>query len=308
MNAPASASATHAGEHPALVRAALPLTAAPATAQADFGALRQAFRLLACFVRRDAQIAASYRIAFLMPLVSVLFAVPILYFLSQVVDSAAPASLAPYRSSFFGFILLGMAFQDYVTLSMSNFLGSVREHQLMGTMEIVVLSPTPMPLVLLFSSAWGYLFTSVRFALYVALGLVFGLDLSHANLGAFALLTATAIVSFAALGILGAAATIVIKQGGSVTSVLTAATLAFGGVAYPISVLPEWLQRLALVLPFTHALEGVRKALLAGAGVAELRTELSVLTLFGLILFPLSLWAFARALDHVKSQGTLGQY
>jgi len=264
--------------------------------------------LLWSFVRRDALIASSYRVAFLAPLASVCFAVPILYFLAKIAPGTDAPSLSPYKSGFFAFILLGMAFQDYVTLSMSNFLSGVREHQLMGTMEVVMLSPTPVPLILLFSSAWGYLFTSLRFALYIALGMVFGLDLSNANLLSFALLTLTSIVSFAALGILGAAATLIIKQGAAITGLLTAATLALGGVAYPISVLPDWLQKVALVLPFTHALEGVRKALLGGASIRELSTELIVLAVFGAVLFPVALWVFGLALQHAKAHGTLGQY
>jgi ABC-2 type transport system permease protein len=267
-----------------------------------------ALRLLIAFVRRDAQIAASYRVAFLAPLLSVFFAVPILYYLSRVFERAPTDTLNAYGGGFFAFILLGMAFQDYVTVSMSNFLSGIREHQLMGTMEIVMLSPTPVSLVLLFSSVWGYLFTSIRFLLYIVLGVAFGLDLSSANLLSFAVLTALSVVSFSALGILGAAATLIIKQGASITGFLTAATLALGGVAYPIAVLPAWLQKVALLLPFTHALEGVRKALLANAGLASLGTELVVLTAFGTVLFPLSIWVFHRAVQHVKSTGTLGQY
>ena len=178
----------------------------------------------------------------------------------------------------------------------------------MGTIEIVMLSPTPVPWILLFSSIWGYLFTSLRFALYVLLGLAFGLDLSNANMLSFGLLTLMAIVSFAALGILGAAATLIIKQGTSITTFFTAATLAFGGVAYPITVLPEWLQNVALLLPFTHALAGARKALLLGAPPADLGTELLVLAVFGLVLFPAALWAFQAALNRTKVTGTLGQY
>lgn len=264
--------------------------------------------LLRAFVVRDARIAMSYRVAFVTPLVSIGIAVPVLYFLSKTMEGGEAAALGGYRGEFFAFILLGMAFQDYVALSMSSFLSGIRDHQLMGTMEIVMLSPTPVPVILLFSSVWGYVFTSLRFLLYLAFGLAFGLDLSQANVLSFALLTLTAIVSFAALGIFGAAATLIIKQGAAVTALLTAATLAVGGVAYPVSVLPEWLQHVAHALPFTHALEGVRKALLLGASPRELQRELFALGAFGALLFPAALYTFQLALRRVKTTGTLGQY
>lgn len=260
------------------------------------------------FLRRDALIAATYRTAFLMPLVSIFLAVPIMYLMTRMFVDAEAEVLGSYKGQYFAFLLLGAAFQDYVTLSMSSFLSGIREHQLMGTMEIVILSPTPVSQILLFSSLWGYVFTSMRFVLYVLLGLAFGLDLSSANMVSFALLTVTALVSFAALGILGAAATLIIKQGAAITGFLTAATLALGGVVYPIAVLPEWLQDVAQLLPFTHALSGAREALLLGATPADLSTELIVLTVFGLVLFPAALWTFQLALRRAKVTGTLGQY
>lgn len=265
-------------------------------------------QLMWSFVRRDAVIAMSYRAAFLSPLLYVFIVVPVVHFVAQVFAGADAQALGAYKGEFFAFLLLGMAFQDYVTLSMSSFLSAIREHQLMGTMEIVMLSPTPVPVILLFSSIWAYLFTSLRFVLYVLLGFAFGLDLSGANMLSFILLVLTAVVSFAALGILGAAATLIIKQGAGITAFLTTATLALGGVAYPISILPEWLQTVSLLLPFTHALSGVRKALLLGATPADLGMDLLVLAVFGLVLFPTALWTFQLALRRVKVTGTLGQY
>jgi ABC-2 type transport system permease protein len=260
------------------------------------------------FVRRDALTAVSYRVAFLMPLIKIFFAVPIFYFMTQLVGGANVEVSRLYQGNFFTFLLLGIAFQDYVTLSMSSFMESIRDHQLKGTMEIILLSPTPAPLILLFSSTWSYLFMSIRFSLFIVLGLAFGLDLSNANFLSFALVAPIAIASFAALGILGAAIGLIIKQGSSVVTLLTATTLFLGGVFYPISILPGWLQNVALALPFTHALIGVREALLLGATPGDLSRELLVLTAFGILLFPLSLWCFELALRRVKTTGTLGQY
>jgi ABC-2 type transport system permease protein len=265
-------------------------------------------RLLWSFLRRDAALAASYRASSALSLLTVLITVPLLSFLARVFAGAETPALGAYQGQYFAFLLLGMAFQDYVTLSMATFLTGIREHQLMGTLEILMLSPTPVSRLLLLSSVWGYLAGTLRFAVYVAVGLAFGLDLSGANLLSFALLAAAAIASFAALGILGAAVTLLLKQGTSITTFLTAMTLAFGGVAYPISVLPEWLQHVAWILPFTHALSALREALLLGASPAELAQELAILGSFALVLFPLALGAFSLALQRAKVAGTLGQY
>jgi ABC-2 type transport system permease protein len=260
------------------------------------------------FICRDFFIATSYRGAFVAQLSLTVITVPVLYYLSRVFGGVQAPSLASYGGHYFPFLLLGMAFQDYMTFSQSAFFTSIREHQLMGTLEIIMISPVPLWHILLFSSLYGYIFTSFRFALYLITGLFFGLNLSQANLASFGVIILLAILSLAALGILLAAMTILIKRGESLTMFLTIVTIALGGVLYPVHILPKPLQWAAQFLPFTHALSGMRKALLQGAHLGDLSYELSALSGFALVLFPLGLLAFSMAVRRAKVLGTLGQY
>lgn len=265
-------------------------------------------RLAWAFIRRDCLLAISYRSAFAMQILGMILIVPVLFYLSRVFASAEPSSLGVYREQYFPFLLLGMAFQDYMTFSQSVFNTSIREHQLMGTLEVVLLSPTPVALILLCSSLWSYIIASMRFGLYLLLGMAYGLDLSQMNLVSFGLVTSVAVVSFAALGMLTGALTLLIKRGEAITMLITGATVTLSGVLYPVSVLPPSLQVAAQALPFTHALSGVRQAILKGAGLGALLPELGVLASFAVVLFPLGLWAFTLATRRAKVTGTLGQY
>ena len=141
-----------------------------------------------------------------------------------------------------------------------------------------------------------------------ALGLAYGVDLSQINLLSFVLVTAFSVVSFAALGILTAAFTLIIKRSEAITMLMAGATVLLGGVVYPVSVLPPSLQWIAQFLPFTHALSGVRQAILKGAGPGALLPQLGALVGFAAVLFPLGLWAFTSAIRRAKIRGTLGQY
>ena len=47
--------------------------------------------------------------------------------------------------------------------------------------------------------------------------------------------------------------------------------LVVSGVYYPVEVMPEWMQWLAAISPATYALEGIRAAILDGAGVGDER-------------------------------------
>lgn len=266
------------------------------------------FQTARAFIRRDFLIAASYRTAFVTQIAGILLTIPMAYFVSRIFEGFQAPSLTEFGGQYFPFLLLGFAFQDYIGFSQSAFNASIREHQLMGTLEIVMLSPTPVPVILVCSSLWGYIFTSLRFGLFLVAGIALGLDLSRANFSSFIVLMLVSVLSFTALGILLAAVTVTIKRSDGVIALFTLTSVVLGGVFYPVSILPNTLQWVAWALPFTHSLTGMRKALLQGAGFSGLSQELLVLTLFSLVVFPLSLLAFRWAINRARVTGTMSQY
>jgi ABC-2 type transport system permease protein len=78
-----------------------------------------------------------------------------------------------------------------------------------------------------------------------------------------------------------------------------------GGMMYPVAVLPGPLRFLARLIPVTYSLEGMRAALLAGAGWAVLWPSLVALLIFAAILIPVSIAVFGWALRRTKITGTL---
>lgn len=263
------------------------------------------------FVRRDFLMEFSYRTAFILKFTFIAAAVPIIYFISKVFQGAQPDALAEYGSGgqYFAFLLIGIAFQDYVSYSQSAFNTNMREHQLMGTLEIVMLSPTPVVLIPVFSSLWGYFFTSLRFLMFLLFGMLFGLDLSAIDIPALTLVVVLSIVSMSAVALLSASVVILVKRGGdAITALLTGATVLFSGVLYPVSVLPDWMQFISNILPYTHSLEAMRKTILNGAHTFDLLFEFQVLIGFSAIMFPIAILAFNKSVAIAKAQGSLGQY
>jgi ABC-2 type transport system permease protein len=260
------------------------------------------------FLLRDFRIAVSYRTAFALQLLSIFVAVPVFHFIGSLVDSSQSDLLKPYGGNYFAFILIGVALLDYLAVSLRSFAQSLRESQLMGTLEIVLLSPTSLIEVLIYSSLWFYLFTSIRFALYLLVGTLFGFDLGQSNvIGALAILV-LGILSFIPFGIATASLIMLIKRGEILNTLVSGASLFFGGVLYPIATLPEWLQLVSKLLPFTYALEGMRQALQQGKSLEALLPELGILALFTAFLLPLSLLLFWASVQRTKTTGTLAQY
>lgn len=261
------------------------------------------------FLRRDFLIAVSYKTSFLIQLGSIFFAVPLFYFSTKIVDGKAfgPA-LDAYGGNIFAFLLIGVALVDFSTTSLRTFSESLRESQLMGTLEIVLLSPVRLSEILIYSSLWSYVLTSVRFVLYLSFGTVFGFSLGHANILAGLLILCLAILSFAAIGMLVSTATMVIKRGEGINTLVSAASVFLGGVIYPVSVLPPWMVFFSKLLPITYALTAMRLALIEGRSTLDLLPEVGILVAFAAVLLPLAFASFWAAVRFTKATGTLGQY
>ena len=78
------------------------------------------------------------------------------------------------------------------------------------------------------------------------------------------------------------------------------------GVYYPVSVLPDWLERVAQWLPLTHTLEALRMALIHGTSLQEVGTELTALLAFSIVLLPVGTIVFRWALRETGRLGRLG--
>lgn len=265
-------------------------------------------RTALAFLRRDGQIMLSYRTAFVMQMFSIFLAVPMFFYIGRVVGSSRPEMLEQYGGNYFAFLLIGAALLDYLSVSLGTFSRSLRESQLMGTLDIVLLSPTRLWKVLAFSSLWAYLFSTVRFTTYLVLGLIFGVDLGSANIPGTLLFLALGVMSFVPFGVFSASVIMLIKHGNFMNALVSAASLFLGGVLFPAKVLPEWLQPFTLFVPFTHAAEGMRQSLLVGRSLADLWVHAVALVVFIAILMPLSMSFFAFAVRRTKTTGSIATY
>jgi len=258
------------------------------------------------FLKRDYLIATSYKAEFLFRLGSVVFAVPLCYFAGE--SLALRATAAKHGGSYFAFLLIGLGLLGYLTVSLRSFTRIIRESQMMGTLEILILSPTSVTQLLVYSSLFLYIFQTVRFLSYLAGGVVFGLPLASGNpISAIAVL-ALSVPAFAAFGILVAALSVIIKRSEAIGMALYTGSLLLGGVVLPVEDLPVWLQAVANALPITHSLHAMRLALFQGASLSDLVPQLVALGAFALVLLPISLGLFALAIRHNKVNGTLAQY
>ena len=179
-------------------------------------------KLLLTFLNRDIHIELSYRFAFISSLAGVFFRVILFYFLSELIGDNVDPLLATYDSDYFAFVLIGIAFGSYFGVGLTGFARALRQAQITGTLEAMIMTPTPVSLLIIGSAAWNYTFTTFRVVIYILTGVLFlGLKLSQANYLAALLSLVLAIIAFASIGIITASVIMVIKRGDPITTLIS---------------------------------------------------------------------------------------
>jgi len=261
------------------------------------------------FVWRDFINETSYKFAFFMQFFGIFISTLTFFFLSKLLGDVGGSYLKPYGGNYFSFVLIGIAFYSYLGVSMRSLSESIREGQMLGTLESLLVTQTEIPTIILSSSLYSFIWASFRVAVYLMLGaFVFDVNLGNANLIGALLILILTIISFSSLGIMSASFIMIMKRGDPVSWIFTGISGLLGGLYYPISVLPDWLRNISYLLPVTYSLEGMRLALLKGSSLSELMPNIVALVIFSIIMLPLSILIFGYAVKRAKIDGTLTQY
>jgi ABC-2 type transport system permease protein len=257
--------------------------------------------------RRDAIVTVSYPGNFALTWLSIIVEVMIAWYLSRLVPHSAKFGANGAVVPYFQYLAINFAFMRFQTAALNAFAEAIRDGQLTGTLEVVLATPTTLPVLVLSSGVWSFVLTALQTVVYLLLATAFGLDLSHLNaLTALVFLILT-VAAVSPLGVLAAALAMVIKKTGPVEWLSNSTASLFGGVYAPLASVPLALQVIGWCLPITHALNGFRAAA-AGVPLASVMPDAIWLLTASVLLMPLSLWIFVRAVNKARVDGTLAMY
>lgn len=266
-------------------------------------------RLALAFFKRDAAIALSYRFSFAMQFLSNLLVLVLLYYIGETVGSQELPVLKRYGGNFFAYVVIGVALSDCVLVSLISFANQVREGQTTGTLEATLMSPLSLPTILIFSSIWDYFLSAFRFLFYIFFGIIiYDLNMGRADITSALLIFLLTVLCFMGIGIFCAGIILLLKRGETIMMILRFMIILLTGVFFPVALLPDWMQKIAVIIPLTSALEGMRFALLLGAGIQELFPIISKLALLAAIMMGIGITGFNLAVKMAKQTGSLTQY
>lgn len=277
-------------------------------ARRPMAALGDAARVPIAFFRRDRIIETSYRAGFILRLGSAIVTVAVFFFISHSFGAAAVSQVQQYGGDYFAFVLVGVAMTEFLGQSVGGLGGSLRESQTTGTLELMLLSPSRLPVLMTSASLWLQASATIGAATYLVAGALLGADFSHADVLATVSALLLTMVGFTGMGLLAGAVVILVKRGNPVGWLLRGASVVLGGVFYPTEVLPASLQALGTVLPMTHALTILRGSILLGRGISDMIPSFVALLVLSIGYFVAGLLACAAAIRYARTDGSLAQY
>ena len=212
-------------------------------------------------------------------------------------------------SDIVGFLFLGFTAYMWISMILWGPGTALRTEQVRGSLEALFLTPASR-LVILFGPAFSqivwalYMFGLVGFTLVVLFGVPIGLPEALRAL----VVIAASVPALYGLGALFASVVLRFGEVSALVQTVRGVFTVFCGMTYPIVVLPEWGRAVALSLPPTYLIGGLRSVLLAEADLVSLIPELAILLALGLFLCGAAVVAFRRTERYARRGGSGAQY
>ncbi len=210
-------------------------------------------------------------------------------------------------AEFSGFVIIGgtmIAFWVNVLWNMSSQFYWEKET---GTLETYLVAPISRMAILLGMALGGIVNTTLRALVILVAGtMIFQVPLAvHEPFTALFMFILT-ILALYALGMLFASLFMLYGREAWHTANLMQEPVYFlSGSYFPIRYLPDIVQLVASIIPLTFGLDGVRRVIIEGQGIADIWLNVVALVIFIIVLLPLAKYALNYMENLGKKEGRL---
>ena len=207
------------------------------------------------------------------------------------------------------FITIGYVFIGFMNMALWAMGFSLRKEQMYGTLEPVFAAPVPRWVFTMGMSMHSILhqFLMIVTQLLFILA-VFSLKVNPIGLLPSLAMIGLMLIALYGIGMIMASTTLIFKQGWLISEALGSLLMLVTPIAYPLAVLPVFMQKAALAVPTTYGILAARHFLMGermgfSVGTAFLRVAVLcvIWVVFGLVIF--------AAIDRsTRRSGTLSHY
>jgi ABC-2 type transport system permease protein len=161
-----------------------------------------------------------------------------------------------------------------------------------GTLRRLLTTPVSKAAILAGKLLGVFIAGVIQIFLMVALGQFFFDVPWGQSPAALAAMVAAFAFSITSLGMLLAALVRTYAQVDALTTLIILPLAGLGGAMWPIEIVPDFMQKIALWLPTGWAMRGFQDIIVRGFGLAQVLPEAGMLVLFGIVFLTIGVWRF----------------
>ncbi|MEN8238279.1 MAG: ABC transporter permease [Actinomycetota bacterium] len=259
---------------------------------------------LLAFLRIEFVEEISYPMSFVFTMLRSVMPLLLSFFIGQLIRD--PRVGGDYLT----FVTIGLGVSAMLSGALAGFGGSMSRAFQRGTLETYLVEPVPWTFLPLAMNTWQLLLGIVNGTLLMLVGWLLGADYVAGQIPAFIFLVFLGVIATTAIGLVSASVLMLTLKAQPVLYVYGMAAGLLAGAVFSVSQLPTWLKIFSFLIPHTYVINGSRSLLMEDPGSFEIpySTAVFVLLGFGVIVFPLGVWLFRRALEFARRMGVLSGY
>lgn len=261
------------------------------------------------FLRRDVLTMVSYRGALVTEWVGLVAQLAIFSLVARMVDPTIVPAYGGQRPGYLAYVTVGLVVGAFMSVGLAQVADAIRQEQMIGTLESLLatrLTPSGLHAGTL---AWAAVYAPIRIVVFVGLAVaVFDVEIAVAGLAPAFAVGACLLAAISGLGVIAGSLVLTLRRGSGSIGAVAALSTAVSGAYFPIDLLPGWVQPLVAANPIAVAVEGMRLALLGGAGWADVVPHMLWLVAMAVPSSLAGRAAFRWALRREVRHGRLGHY
>ncbi|MHA1867069.1 MAG: ABC transporter permease [Candidatus Heimdallarchaeaceae archaeon] len=266
-------------------------------------------------LKRNISIIAKYKIKIINSFLNSFIAFSMYFFVSLLLPKQMIIT-ENYGVSGVSYIFSGLLIASYGTIILGAGLGSLTNEMRQGTFESIVLTPFGLKryiILEIISEVIYYSLQNIIFLIPILLiypftsGLV---DLTFKTSVTLIILLLTYILFMSILTLTSSLLVVVLKRGREIALAISGLLHFLGGILYPISVFPKFLQVIALVSPLTQAISAFREIMFTGAVLSNITvwSAIIILLFYSFALVCLFSWLYKKVYLIVQKKGSISHY
>jgi ABC-2 type transport system permease protein len=252
--------------------------------------------------------ASSYKLGFLMSFGSLVLSVVPIFFVTRALQTTMANVIRGQGDQYFAFLVVGLIALNLVSATIYALPGGLQTATSTGTLEALLATPTSVSALLVGLSGYEVLLAVVRgIVMLIAAGFL-GAHVAWGQLGASIPIILLVVLAHLPIAVVTAAMVLAFRTRGPLPQLVLLASSFLGGVYYPTTVIPGWIESVSAFLPLTYGLTALRAVLLEGRSITTVWRDLAILVVFTATALLASGVAFRAALRYARRVGNLAQY